>query len=81
MFFEYWHEGITFIIIFMVLISVPCVGVALIGYRMINKLGYYPSKTPFIQMSIVFTLALIEIVSFALIIGFFKIITADQQGV
>ncbi len=77
MHFEYWGEGIKFIIIFFFLMTIPCVGTALIGYRMLSKLGSFPSKTPFIQMSIFLKLIAIEVVSFILLIAFYNIFATD----
>lgn len=72
MHYEYWHQGLLVIVMFAVLMAVPCLGVALIGYRLINKLGRYPSKTPEIQMSICLKLFVIEFISFGMIYVFFK---------
>ena len=77
--FEYWYEAFIFIGIFAFLMIVPCVGVAVIGYRMIEKLGHFPSKTPFIQMSIFFALVSIEVFSFGLILLFFKFFSAANK--
>ena len=73
MHFEYWYEAFIFIGIFSFLMLVPCVGVAVIGYKMIQKLGHFPSKTPAIQMSIVLQLVLTEVVAFTLIMIFYQI--------
>ena len=75
--FEYWGEGVVFILIFLAIVAVPCVGAALIGYRMINKLGHFPSKTPAIQMSILLKLIVIEIISFAMIILFYHVFSSS----
>ena len=68
---------VVFVLIFTVLIAIPCVGIAWLGTRFINKLGRFPSKTPAIQMSIVFKLLLLEIVSWTLLLLFFKILVAE----
>lgn len=65
--YEYWDAGILLVIGFFILMIIPCVSVAVIGYRMITKLGQYPSKTPEIQMSIWLKLLIIEVFSFGLI--------------
>ena len=77
MHFEYWNEGLLFITIMLVLISVPCISVAIIGYQMITKLGRYPSKTPEIQMSIFIKLVVIESISFGFIYIFYKIFATE----
>ena len=66
-----------FVAIFFVLVLIPCIGIAWIGTRLINKLGRYPSKTPAIQLSVVLQLAVLEIGSWTLILLFFKILVAE----
>ena len=70
--FELWGESFIFASVYAVIILVPCVLVALIGRKMIDQLGQYPTKTPAIQMSIFFQLVTIEVITFVLLIGFFK---------
>ncbi|MFA5088365.1 MAG: hypothetical protein WC552_04960 [Candidatus Omnitrophota bacterium] len=69
--------ALLFIIIFSVLMAIPCFGVAWLGVRYINKLGNYPSKTPQIQVDIVIKLVFLEMVSFTLILLFFKVLSVD----
>ena len=77
--YEYWNTGILLIIGFLFLMIVPCVSVAIIGYRMLTKLGTYPSKTPEIQMSICLKLFLIEAFSFGLIYIFYTICWVKKE--
>ena len=70
-------EAFIFVIIFAVLMSIPCIGIAWVGKGMIDKLGKFPSKTPTIQMSIILKLAFVEIVSFTLLLLFFKILVSE----
>lgn len=69
--------AVVFILIFFVVMLIPCVGVAWLGSKLINKLGRYPSKTPALQISIIFRLAVLEVVSFTLLLVFFKILVAE----
>jgi len=69
--------SVIFILLFYVFVLIPCVGVSIIGVRLINKLGRFPSKTPSVQMSVLFQLIVLEVVSFTLILSFFKVLTAD----
>ena len=69
--YEYWNTGILLIIGFLFLMTIPCISVAVIGYRMLTKLGQYPSKTPEIQMSIWLKLLIIEVFSFGMIYIFY----------
>lgn len=69
--------GYIFLVIFFVLIAIPCVGIAWLGTKMINQLGRYPSKTPAIQMSIVLKLTVLEIGSWTMLLLFFKVLVAE----
>jgi len=69
--------GLIFILVFFILIIIPCAGIIWIGTKLLNKLGRYPSKTPAIQLSIIWPLIIIEVVSFTLLVGFFKILVAE----
>lgn len=62
----------VFILVFYVLILIPCIGIGWLGYDLLDRLGRFPSKTPAIQMSVLFKLVLIEVVSLTLILLFFK---------
>lgn len=67
----------AFIVIFYVLILIPSISVTWVGFKMITRLGQYPSKTPAIQLSIMFKLIVIEVVSFTLLLTFFKVLVAE----
>ena len=69
--------ALIFVLIFFVLIGIPCVGIGWIGFKLIEKLGRYPSKTPAIHMSALFKLIVIEVVSTTLLLAFFKILVAE----
>lgn len=69
--------ALAFIGIFYVLMILPCVGIAFLGVHLINKLGRFPSKTPAIQMSVMFKLIVLEIVSMTLILVFFKVLVSE----
>lgn len=71
--FDLWGESFIFIIIFSVILLVPCILVALIGRKMIDKLGQYPTQTPVIQMSIFIKLVILEVIAFAALLGFYNI--------
>ncbi len=66
-----------FIIIFFVMIAIPCLGVGWLGYKLITKIGRYPSKTPAIQLGIMLKLVIIEVVSLTVILVFFKILVSE----
>ncbi len=66
-----------FIIIYFIMIAVPCIGVGWLGYKLITKLGRYPSKTPAIQLGIMIKLIIVEVVSLTAILLFFKILVSE----
>lgn len=69
--------ALIFIILFFIMIAIPCLGVGWLGYKLITKLGRYPSKTPAIQMGIMLKLVIIEVVSLTMILVFFKILVSE----
>jgi len=66
--------GIILVCLFLVVIGIPCVGITIVGRQLIHKLSHFPSKTPAIQMSILFKLVVIEIVGFTLLLTFYHIL-------
>ena len=71
--FDLWKESLIFALVYAIVISVPCVLVVLIGRKLIDQLGHFPSKTPAIQMSILFQLIAVEVGTFTCLIGFYHI--------
>lgn len=66
-----------FIAIFFILILIPSLGVGWLGFKLIQKLGRWPSKTPAIQLDVLVKLAIVEVVSLTLILLLFKILVAE----
>ena len=56
---------------------IPCIGVAWLGKNLLDQLGRFPSKTPAIQMGVLFKLIIIEVVSVTLILIFFKALVTE----
>ena len=71
--FEYWTESIVLILLFFVIILIPCVGVSIMGSKMIDQLGQFPSRAPVIHMSVLLKLSVLEIISFAMLLVFFRV--------
>jgi len=71
--FDLWTESLIFTAIYAALVIVPCFLIAMIGRKMIERLGQYPSQAPAIQLSIFLKLVVIEIISFTCLIGFYHI--------
>lgn len=70
--FDLWGESFTFALIYSFIIIVPCIIVAILGKKMIAQMGKYPTKSPIIQMSIFWQLVVLEIITFLLLIGFYR---------
>lgn len=79
MHFDYWYEGILFIGIFFVIIVIPCFFVAILGYQTITQMGYFPSKTPAIQMNIFWKLVLLEVLTFGFIMLFYRLFSVANK--
>jgi hypothetical protein len=70
--FEYWHEGLLFIGLFLVMVGVPCFFTAILGVRLIEDLGQWPSKSARLQMGVCVQILCVEIAAFLMLAGFFK---------
>ncbi len=75
--FDLWSESLIFAAVYFVIIIVPCVLVAILGRKLIHQIGLYPSRTPILQMGVFWQLVLVEIFTFALLIGFFQFFTSE----
>ena len=71
--FRYWYEGIIFITIFATLVGVPSFFTAVIGSKMLNDLGNFPSRSAQIQSSACWKVLVVEIITFILFAGFFHL--------
>ena len=69
--------ALVFLLIWAALILIPCIAMGWLGYRLITKLGQYPSRTPLIQKSFMFPYIVVAVASMTAIIVFFKILTAE----
>ena len=59
--------------IFSFIVLTPCVAVAILGVKLINQLGYYPTKSARISKVICLQLLGIEFISFLMLAGFFHV--------
>ena len=71
--FQYWTEGLTFIGVMLFVVGVPCVAVAVLGTKLIDHIGQFPTKSGRLQMVICVQLLAVEIFSFLMLALFFKI--------
>ncbi len=69
--------ALIFILIFYAIMLIPCIGVTIIGKNLINKIGQYPSRTPALQLGVLLKLVILEVVSFTMLMVFFKALIAD----
>lgn len=74
--FKYWYEGLIFIFSFSLIIAIPCVCVVLMGTKMINELGNFPTKSAKIQTGTLWKLFIIEIIASCILMVFYKIFAA-----
>ena len=72
--FRYWYEGIIFVFVFGVLVLVPCFLTMVIGSKMVNDLGNFPTKSARIQRDACWKALIVEIVSFFFLAVFFHIL-------
>lgn len=68
-----WMVSLVFCAVFAVIVLVPCVIIALIGHKAIDRMGQRPSQIPAIQMQIFLPLIITDIVTFAALIGFYNV--------
>ena len=73
--FREWLEAFKLIIIFAVLVGVPCFFTAVMGSKMINDLGNFPTKSSQIQKHVSWKVLIVQIISFVLLLGFFNAIS------
>ncbi len=71
--FQYWTEGLIFIGLFLIIIGLPCLMVAILGTKLINHIGQYPSKSARLQMVVCVQLLLVEMLSFGILAIFYHI--------
>jgi hypothetical protein len=77
--FELWGVSLIFSSIYSMMIIVPCVITLVIGRRVIQEVGRWPAKTPAIQMSIVWKLITLEVITFFFLISFFQFFASQTM--
>ena len=71
--FEYWYEGLFFIGFFVFLVGFPCIMVAILGPKLIDEIGTWPTRTARAQMKMAIPLLLVEVFSFFMLALFFHV--------
>ncbi len=73
------QQGVILLCLILLAVGLPSIGAGWLGKHLIDGLGRYPSKAPVIQMSIFIKLIVLEVVSFTLLLGVFKILSAPMD--
>ena len=71
--FQFWHEGLIFIGCFFVMVGLPCLLTAILGTKLIDNLGQWPSRSARLQIGICIQLLLVEIFTFAMLAAFYRV--------
>jgi len=77
--FELWGVSLIFCSIYAVIIIIPCILVAHLGRGMINEVGRWPTKTPAIQMKVLWKLVILEVLTFFGLIAFFQFFISETM--
>jgi len=74
--FDLWSESLKFGIVYFIIIAIPCYFLAIVGKKVVNELGTYPTRTPLILMSKNMMLYIITgSISIFLLIGFYYVLS------
>lgn len=71
--FQYWYEGLVFIGFFLFMVGFPCLMTGILGTRLIDDLGQWPSKSARFQMKTAIPLLFVQVFSFFMLALFFHI--------
>ncbi len=71
--FQYWREGWAFIATMLFIVGSPCVAVAVLGTKLIDHIGRFPTKSAQLQMGVCIQLLVVEIISFLMLALFFHV--------
>ncbi|MCA9394116.1 MAG: hypothetical protein KC900_07930 [Candidatus Omnitrophica bacterium] len=72
-----WLYSLIFIGVFAVIVLVPCIIIALMGRKAINEMGRYPTRIPLIQSKMMMPLLMVDVVTFALLVGFYNVFSGQ----
>ena len=70
--FDLWSESFIFSFIYSVIVLVPCFFTVILGNRVLNQLGRYPSKAPLILLSIRVPFIFLIICTFSALLSFYS---------
>jgi F0F1-type ATP synthase membrane subunit c/vacuolar-type H+-ATPase subunit K len=66
--------------LFIFVVCVPCIGIAILGFNLMEKMGRYPSKTPAFQISTFLKLAILEIIAFGMLATLYHLLADYGKG-
>ncbi|MCA9403666.1 MAG: hypothetical protein KC897_07785 [Candidatus Omnitrophica bacterium] len=72
-----WLYSLIFIGVFAVIVLVPCIIIALMGRKAIKEMGRYPTRIPLIQSKMMMPLLMVDVVTFALLVGFYNVFSGQ----
>ncbi len=70
--FNLWFESFVFCAIYSFIIITSCIFAGILGCKMFDRLGQYPTKTPIIQMELFLPFIILEILTFGALLGFYN---------
>ena len=68
--------AVGFVLLWAAMILIPCAVMGWMGYRLITRLGQYPSKTALMQKNIMLPYIVVAVASMTAILVFFRVMTA-----
>ena len=71
--FSYWHEGLVFTMIFLVVMAIPCVLISFLGSRLIENLGQRPTKSVKAHLEMALPLLGTMVLSFGMLVALLKV--------
>ena len=66
--------------LFTFVILVPCLGIAILGWNLMERMGRYPSKTPAFQTSTFFKIFFLEVIGFGMLAMLYHLLTDYGKG-
>ena len=69
--FEFWGQSAVFIVVFGLILILPCVGVAIFGKKILDKIGVRPSQAPLIIIQNILPLVIVELIALGLLVAFY----------
>lgn len=73
-----WVSSLIAFSIFAMFIIIPCILLGIIGFRTINKMGYYPSQSAQIQFGVIAQLLVVEVLTIGLLTTFYHVFSQPK---